>query len=134
LVQERLAEIDELLTEGEAEIQALRSQEQSGALRVGCSIFGVFMAVLAVSVLFMLLGRPYFGGWQFSLAMAAVILLGLLRIRKKVRARAQLEGLAVKREEMEAALAQLQGERARLSALAARLAETSTTPPEDNKP
>jgi hypothetical protein len=133
LVEERLAEIDELLADGEAEIEALRSQEKSGALRVGCSIFGVFLAVLSVSVLFMLIGRRYFGGWQFSLVMAAVILLGLLRVRQKVRARAQLEGLAGKRAEMEAALADLLSERSRLTGLAVRLEETSTTP-DDNKP
>jgi hypothetical protein len=134
LVEERLGEIDELLTDGEAEIEALRSQEKSGALRVGCSIFGVFLAVLAVSVLFMLIGRRYFGGWQFSLVMAAVILLGLLRVRQKVRARAELEGLAGKREEMEAALSDLQSERNRLASLASRLTEASTTPPDNNKP
>src|SRR5712692_5899573 len=64
VIEQRLADIAELMEEAEIEIEGLRSREQSGPLQMGCAFFGLFMTVVVVSALFMLLGKSYFGSWM----------------------------------------------------------------------
>src|SRR5262249_57790695 len=63
LIEQRLAEVDELLVEAEAEIEAVRSREQAGPLRIGCSVFAIFFTILLAILLFGLAGREYVGAW-----------------------------------------------------------------------
>jgi len=129
-IDRRLSELDELLSEGEAEIEAIRSREQSGPLGIGCSFFGLFFAVVGVIVLFMVLGRNYFGGWLFYLTIVAVLLIGLKRIRAKRPKRTELEQLREDRARMEAAAKQLQEDRKRLLHLRSMIStRNKATPP-----
>lgn len=121
VIESRLAEIDELMEEAEAEIAILRSREQSGPLQKGCAFFGLFMMVITVIALFMLVGKGYVGGWLFWASVSVVILLGLARIRRKLVSSTQLEESRQDRLQVEEGLAQLKGERDRIQELKASL-------------
>lgn len=111
VVESKLAELDELISDAGAEVEALKSRELSVPLQTGCSFFGLFMLVIIVIAAFMPLGRKYFGNWLFYMAIALVILLGLQRIRRKQTSPAQIEQLRAERLNIEAGLAQLEAER-----------------------
>ena len=128
LIDSRLAEIDESMAEAESEIESLRSREQSAPLQKGCAFFGLFTMVIVVIALFMLLGKGYFGGWLFFAAVAAVILLSLARMRRKLVSSAHLEGLRRERMGIEDGLVQLRAERKRIERL-----RTSLSPEPTNK-
>jgi hypothetical protein len=121
VIDRRLADIDELMEEVELEIAALRSREQSAPLQLGCAFFGLFMTIIVVSALFMLLGKSYFGSWMFYASIAAVILLGFARIRRKLVGTLQREKLRQDRLLIEDSLAQLEAERDRILKLKAFL-------------
>jgi len=121
VVESRLAEIDELIEESESEVESLRSREQSGPLQQGCAFFGLFMMVILVIALFMLVARASVGSWLFYLTIAAVILLGLAGIRRKLVTPEQVEGLRQERHQIEDSLTQLHAERDRLQDLNTRL-------------
>ena len=114
VIDSRLAEIEEFIEEAESEIESLRSSEQSAPLQKGCAFFGLFTMVMVVIVLFMLLGKGYFGSWMFFSAVAVVILLGLARMRRKLAGPAQLEGLREDRRAVEKGLDELHAERDRV--------------------
>src|SRR5258708_35732478 len=105
-VELRLSELDEVIADAELQIEALRSAEQSAPLQIGCSFFGVFMALILVIVAFMPLGKAYFGGWLFDLALAAVILLGAKRVRSKLAGPAEIVRVRPERQRPERALDQ----------------------------
>ena len=117
LVESRLAEIDELIEQAEAEIESLRSREQSAPLQRGCAFFGLFMMVIVIIAVFMLVGRGYVGSWLFYTSVVAVILLGLARMRRKLVSAAQLDELRQERLQVEGELAELQVERDRVRRL-----------------
>ena len=121
VVESRMAELDELIQEASSEIESLNSREQSAPLQAGCSFFGLFVLLIVVIVAFMPLGRKYFGNWLFYLALAAIVLLGLRRIRRKQASPAQIEQLRAERLRLEDALAQLQSERDRVGNLKAKI-------------
>jgi len=121
LVESRLAEIDELMEEAEAEIESLRSREQSGPLQRGCAFFGLFMTVILVIAVFMLVGRGYVGSWLFYVSVAGVIIVGIVRIRRKLVSADQVDEFRRNRTEIENDLTRLQSERDRLQGLNARL-------------
>lgn len=121
VIESRLAEIDELMAEAESEIDSLKGGEQSPALQKGCAFFGLFLVVVFVIALFMLLGKGYIGGWLFFAALAAVILLSLARMRRKLIGSAQLDELRQHRIQLEDGLVQLQAERDRIQGLRASL-------------
>ena len=121
VVESRLAELDELISEAGAEVEALKSRELSAPLQTGCSFFGLFMLVIIVIAAFMPLGRKYFGNWLFYLAIALVILLGLQRIRRKQTSPAQIEQFRAERLNVEADLAQLEAEREYVRSLKAKI-------------
>jgi uncharacterized Zn finger protein (UPF0148 family) len=121
VVEARLAELDEMISETSIEIEALKSREQSAPLQTGCSFFGLFMIVITVIAAFMPLGRKYFGNWLFYLALALVVLLGLRRISRKQASPIELERFRQERLELEEGLAQLESERARIYDLKTRL-------------
>lgn len=123
-IETRLAEIQELIDESAAEIESLRSREQSVPLQAGCAFFGLFIAVIMVSALFILLGKGYFGGWVFYLAVATAILLGLARIRRKLTSAPQLEEFRRSRIELEGELVLLEGERDRMERLRLEVSQT----------
>ena len=114
VIEARLGELDELIAEVGAEIEVLKSKEQSAPLQKGCSFFGLFLLVITVIALFMPLGRRYFGNWLFYMALAIIILLGVSRIRRKLESPAQLQHLSEQRLELENGLTQLEAERSRV--------------------
>ena len=113
--QSSLDEVDELISEVESDIEAVRAREQSGPLQLGCAAFGVFGLVLTVIVVFMLAGRSLVGGWVFYLALALVILLGVSRVRAKLKDQIPASQLRADRMRLEETLAELQRERSRLT-------------------
>ncbi len=121
VVESRLAEIEELIQEAGAESESLRSREQSAPLQGGCAFFGLFIMVIVVIAVFMLAGKGYVGGWLFYASVAAVVLLSLARIRRKMVSSAQLRDLHRDRLEIEEGLLQLQRERSRVQELRANL-------------
>jgi LSD1 subclass zinc finger protein len=114
VIEARLAEIDEIIEEAGTEIEILRSREQSGPLQLGCAFFGLFMLGLTVIIGFMLLGRSYVGHWAFYLTLAATLLLGFVRTRRKLASRSQVEQFRQQRLQFENGLAELESERDRL--------------------
>lgn len=116
-IETRLAEIGELIEETADEIESLRSREQSAPLQMGCAFFGLFTAVTMVITLFMLLGKEQFGGWIFYLSLSAVILFGLIRIRRKLTSPTQLKEFRLRRIALESELALLDVERNRIAQL-----------------
>jgi hypothetical protein len=121
VAESRLAEIDELIDEAESEIESLRSREQSAPLQKGCAFFGLFTMVLIVIALFVILGRGYIGGRLFFASVAAVILLGLARMRRKLVTATQTQEATRDRVQTEEALHRLRAERDRIQNLKAIL-------------
>ncbi|MEK6301239.1 MAG: hypothetical protein AABO41_10995 [Acidobacteriota bacterium] len=110
-----LTELDELIAEIESDIEAVRAREQSGPLQLGCAAFGVFGLVLTVLVVFMLIGRSLVGGWVFYAALALVTLLGVARVRAKLKDQISASELRADRLRLEETLAELQRDRSRLT-------------------
>lgn len=123
IVESRLSELDGLMAEARAEIEALRSRELSAPLQLGCSFFGVFFAVTIVLAVFMLLGKSYFGSWLFYLCLALIVAAGALRLRRKLAGRAPREQLRLERLDLEEGLARLQSEHDRISQLRSQLSQ-----------
>src|SRR5215471_16441042 len=117
LIDGRLEEIRGRIEEVEDEIEVLRSREQSAPLQKGCAFFGLFMSIMLVIVLFMLLGRGYFGSWWFFIAVTAAVLLSLYRIRRKLAGPGHIVGLREDRLNAEKTLIQLRAEFDRSSQL-----------------
>ena len=113
--QPGLAELDELLAEIESDLEAVRAREQSGPLQLGCAAFGVFGLVLTVIAGFMLAGRSLVGGWVFYLALTLVILVGISRVRAKLKDQIPVAELRADRVRLEETLAELHRERSRLA-------------------
>ena len=127
LVDSRLVELDEVMAEVQAELETVKSREQSPPVQMGCSLFGLFMLTILVIAVFMPLGRKYFGHWMFYLALGLVILLGLKRFRRKQPAPEQAEQLYSERLRLETLFAEFQAERERLCNLKERV-QTSFQP------
>jgi len=123
-VASRLAELDELILEAEAEVEAMRAREQSGPLQIGCSFFGIFFAVVVVITLFMVIARRYVGSLVFYCVLAAVVIIGLARVRKKTRGRGEASELRAERATLEEGLSALQAERDRVQQLQKKLRES----------
>jgi hypothetical protein len=110
LIDTRLEELGDRIEELEDEIEILRSREQSAPLQKGCAFFSLFMSIILVIILFMLLGRGYFGSWLFFIAMALVVVLSLYRIRQKLAGPKQIVGFREDRLSAEQTLSQLRAE------------------------
>lgn len=121
LLESRLAELGDFIEEAQAEIESIRSREQSSPLQLGCAFFGLVVTVIMAIAVFMLAGKSYVGGWLFYLAVSAVLLLGLARIRRKLPGRTQVATLRQQRLELENDLAQMEAERERLRRLRSAL-------------
>jgi len=117
VLESRLAEVDELIEETESEIGGLKGGEQSPALQKGCAFFGLFLTVVFVISMFMLLGRPYIGGWLFFGAILLVIFLSFARMRRKFISPERVDELKRDRVELQGDLARLRSERERLQQL-----------------
>jgi hypothetical protein len=117
LIRTRLAELDEIAEELQAEIEALRSRELSAPLQIGCSFFSLFIVVMLVLAASMLLGRSYFGSWIFYVCLAVVISLGIARLRRKFRARVPADAIRLERVELEKTVSELLVERSRVQEL-----------------
>ena len=106
--------LDELIVEIESDIEAVRAREQSGPLQLGCAAFGIFGFVLTVMIVFMLIGGSLVGGWVFYLALALVTLLGIARVRAKLKDQIPSSQLRADRLRLEETLAEVQRDRSRL--------------------
>jgi hypothetical protein len=69
----------------------------------------------------MALGREYFGHWLFYLALAAVVILGAARIRRRLESTDQVDRFRDERLKLEQALEELERERERVLDLKQRL-------------
>jgi hypothetical protein len=107
--------LDELIAEIESDIEGVRAREQSGPLQLGCAVFGIFVSVLAIIVVFMLVGRSLVGGWVFYVTLALVTLLGVARLRAKLKHQTPASELRARRAQLEETLTELQRERSRLT-------------------
>ncbi|HWN99284.1 MAG TPA: hypothetical protein VNS63_08450 [Blastocatellia bacterium] len=112
--QEALAELDELIDEVKADIEAVRAREQSAPLQMGCAAFGIFCLVLCVIAGFMLVGRSLVGGALFYLALILVTIIGIARIRRKLKTEPSPATLRRDRLSLEETLAEFEAERSRL--------------------
>jgi hypothetical protein len=128
LIESRLEELSERIEEVADEIEILKSREKSAPLQRGCAFFSLFMAVILVIVLFMLLGRGYFGSWLFFIAVAVVVLLSLYRIRQRIAGASQIETLKGDRLNAEQMLTQLRAEFDRYEQLKHDLGEVAEQP------
>jgi LSD1 subclass zinc finger protein len=114
LIEEELAKLQEAIESANSEIELIKSQQQGIPLEIGCTFFGIFGMLILVLAFFITLGRNYFGGWLFYLIIAAVIAVGVIRMRGKLRWRDRLDQLRQQRQHLETVLAQLETERDRL--------------------
>lgn len=106
-----LAELNQDIEEVGLEIQELKSREQGVPLQIGCALFGIFGLVVSVLGLFATVARSLFGSWFFYSALAAVVLLGLWRMRKKLTSSERLGQIRNERIQLELRLVQLEEER-----------------------
>lgn len=113
--QSSVAELDELITEVEADIEAVRARGQSRPLQMGCAAFGVFGFVLLVIAAFMLVGRSLVGGPLFYFALVLVTIMGIVRARQKLKTQPASSELRADRLRLEETLAELEAERSRLA-------------------
>jgi hypothetical protein len=116
-IEVRLAELDEDIEKVKEEIEVLKGNEQIAPLQVGCAFFGMFGFILLLLALFATVWKNYFGGWLFYLALAAVVGISLMRMRRKMPDPEKLEYFRKERATLEQALAQIELERARLQSL-----------------
>lgn len=130
-VDARLAELDEVIEEVQTQIEIIRSREQAAPLQFGCAIFSAFTAALAVIVLFMPLGREYFGGWIFYLTLGVVIILAVMRLRRRLASREEIQKYREEREQLQAILAEMETERGQLLKLRSHLNKESDLISED---
>ena len=108
---EKLAALDEEITRVTSEIDETKSTEQSGPLQVGCGIFGIFWLVIVVIAIFMTIAKGYFGTVWFYVSLAVVIVLGGLRLRRRLTSRHQLDRLRAERLRLQEELDGLEAER-----------------------
>ncbi|HKY05576.1 MAG TPA: hypothetical protein VJQ56_11840 [Blastocatellia bacterium] len=132
-IDAKLAELDEEIEVAGLEVEAAKSREQAGPLQAGCAFFGVFMLVISVLALFATVAREYFGGWVFYLALAATVVVGLLRMRRKLVTPAQVEQLRSSRTALEARLAELERERDELENLRNLLSKSPNAPVDESR-
>src|SRR5262249_31801500 len=99
--EEFLAKYDEEIGEVRTELEAVRSREQGVPLGTGCALFGLFGVAIVVLAFFVTIGRSYFGGWIFYLALAAVLILAIRRVRARLMTPSQLRALRERRAELE---------------------------------
>jgi hypothetical protein len=132
-IEARLIELEELIEEAGSQIEAIRGREKGAPLQMGCALFSVFVLALAVIAVFMPLGREYFGGWLFYLALAAVLAFGFMRARRRLADPEQLDELRRDRVQLEAALEELEAERSGLLELMGKIdAKEGDVPAEGN--
>ena len=110
-VRQELSDLDEHIAELNSEIEALKSKEQGAPLQLGCALFGIFFLAVLVMTFFMTLGIRYFGKWPFYVSLAVIVGLGLLRMRQKLPAPAEIERLRQVRDSLQNDLASLEIER-----------------------
>ena len=116
-IEARLAELGEEISDLSSSIEDIKSKEQAGPLQLGCAVFGLFGLVLLVFAFFMTVARSYFGGWLFYLSLAAVIAMGVARMRRRLVSSEHLDELRSERAGLEQLLAELESERDRVEAI-----------------
>ncbi len=121
IVEMRLAELDELIANAAPQLEEVKDKEQSAPLQLGCAVFGIFSMAILVLAFYATVAHSYFGGWLFYLTIAAVIALGLIRLRGKIIGSDEIRQLRAQRALMQEALTQLETERRGVEQLKERL-------------
>ena len=111
--EQLVSELDEEIAVVASEIESIRSAEQSAPLQMGCALFSIFSLTIVVIAIFMTVGAKYFARWPFYLALGAVVLFAIYRMRHKLVSSETLEELRSRREELERGLSELESERSR---------------------
>jgi hypothetical protein len=114
---DRLSLIEEDIDSISSDIELIRSKEQGAPLQLGCALFGMFGVVVIVLGVFSTVGRALFGGWLFYLCLAAVLLVAIKRLGKKLMSPVERRSLAARRARLQSLLEELLGERDRIHAL-----------------
>lgn len=130
-IGDRLAELDELIQEIVSQIEAIRGREKGVPLQMGCALFSLFVMAIIVITIFMPLGREYFGGWLFYIALALALVFGFMRVRRRFADPQQLEEMRQDRARLESALEELVSSRASLIELKQKIASREGEPPID---
>jgi hypothetical protein len=109
-VDHQLAALEAELEEISSRLEQLKGEEQGLWLRLGCSVFGLFCAVILVLAIFMTVARNYFGGKLFYASLLGLVGAWLWRTRGRMMS-------APERERLRAERARLEAERERLLGL-----------------
>ena len=113
--RQELRDLDDHIAELNSEIEELKSKEQGAPLQLGCALFGIFFLAVLVITFFMTIGIRFFGKWPFYLSLAIIVGLGLLRMRRRLPAPAEIERLREARGSLQEDLAILEVERGDLA-------------------
>lgn len=110
-VESREEAISEEIMALEEELEAIRSEQKAVPLQKGCAVFGLFLALIVVLAVFVTIARDYFGSWQFYAALALTLVIGALRLRRRIPSREYLASLEARYEATEEAIAELRSRR-----------------------
>jgi predicted RNA-binding Zn-ribbon protein involved in translation (DUF1610 family) len=117
-VDNRLVALEAELQQISSSIEELKGEEHGLWLRLGCSVFGLFCAVILVLAIFMTVARNYFGGKSFYALLLVLVAAWLWRTRVRLISARERERLRAERSMLEAELAEKEAERERLRRLA----------------
>jgi hypothetical protein len=114
---DRLALIEEDIESVSNDLELIKSKEQGGPLQFGCAVFGLFGFVVLAMAFFATVGRSFFGGWLFYLAVAAILILSIKGLSKRLMGPAERRALGLRRSRLETILNELHADRDRLTTL-----------------
>lgn len=116
-LSDRLALLEEDIESVSSDLELIRSKQQGAPLHFGCAIFGLFGFVVLTMAFFATVGRSFFGGWLFYVALIAIVLFSVRGLRRKLMSRAEVRALEVRKSRLEAILDQLVAERENVTLL-----------------
>jgi hypothetical protein len=114
---DRLALIEEDIESVSNDLELIKSKEQGAPLQFGCAVFGLFGFIVLAMAFFATVGRSFFGGWLFYLAVAAILILSIKGLSKKLMGPAERRALGLRRSRLETILEELHADRDRLTTL-----------------
>ena len=126
-LEAQIEELDENITSATDRIESLKSRENAGPLQLGCAIFSAFTLGLGVIIVFMALGRDYFGGALFYFALIVVATISLMSLRRRTPARVAIQELREERDKLTVLLAEMEAYRNALVNL--RIHHSPQSPP-----
>ncbi|HEY6332828.1 MAG TPA: hypothetical protein VI756_26120 [Blastocatellia bacterium] len=132
-ITDRLALVEEDIESVASDIELVRSKEQGAPLQLGCALFGIFSLIVLVMGFFATVGKSFFGGWLFFLAIGVVVFASLKGLSKKLMSPAERRALSIRKDRLESILGDLKTEQQRLkSELQGLSALSRSTPASEN--